>query len=283
MSTLQVVSILVKCPVESCRKEKSFEIPKFLFENKQTGILELPVHKHDCCEHEFIVFISKQGTKVSGYELIDTVVDISKLNETSQANKFYLESLLSKYGTLATSAILRAIILDKPIYIIRNENEKNLSNKIFNLLIQFIPDEYQNQMIKISHIFESGFKEAEIENKLVISSTGIIVNTPWKSISNNYERNLINEALKILDLEFQSIIIKEELRKILDKANFINKIIEKKEIFENDLKININKRFNVSISNLDFKLLKQIVSVRFGQEISKIKIKSLTKISEGLW
>ena len=283
MSTPQVVSILVTCPVESCRKEKSFEIPKFLFDNKQTDFLALPVHKQDCCEHEFIVFISNHGTKVSGYELIDTVVDISKLYETSQAKKFFLESLLSKYGTLATSAILRAIILDMPICILRNESEKNLSSKIFNLLIQFIPEEYQNQMIKISHIFQSGFKEAEIENTLVISSTGIIVHTPWESISDNYERNLINEALKILDLEFQSIIIKEELRKILDKAKFINEIIEKKEIFENDLKIKINKRFHVSISNLDFKLLKQIVSVRFGQEISKIKIKSLTKISEGLW
>lgn len=283
MSTTQVVSILVTCPVESCRKEKTFEIPKFLFDNKQTGILALPVHKLDCCEHEFIVFISKQGYKVSGYELIDTAVDISKLYETSQAKKFFLETLLSKYGTLATSAILRAIILDKSIYIIRNKSEKNIANKIFNLLIQFLPEEYQNQMIKISHIFESGFKEAEIENTLVISSTGIIVNTPWDSISDNYERNLINEALKILDQEFQSVLIKEELRKILDKANFINQIIEKKEIFENDLKIKINKRFHVSISNLDFKLLKQIVSVRFGQEISKIKIKSLTKISEGLW
>ena len=116
MSGPSTVTITVKCPVENCTKEKEINVPQFLFDNKRRGMIKIPIHKGICCDHEFIAFISKDGQKIRGYETIDTVVDLSQLH-ASQAEKIYLENLLSKYGSFATSAILHALILVKPIII----------------------------------------------------------------------------------------------------------------------------------------------------------------------
>ena len=282
MSTPSTVTITVKCPVESCAKEKEINVPQFLFDNKRSGMIKIPIHKDICCDHEFIAFISKDGYKIRGYEKIDTVVDLSKLHAL-QAEKIYIENLLSKYGSLATSAILHALILVKPIIILRSNEEKNLASKIVNLLIRFLPDDFNDQIISLNHLLISDYKKAKIGKSLVISQTGLIANTPWQNISDKFERNLINHAITIIDPESQAILIQNELGQILNQASYIVRVIEEGEIFEDDLKKKLNDKFNISISNVDLKYLKQIVSERFGKNTKRIKNRSLSKLKEGLW
>ena len=146
-----------------------------------------------------------------------------------------------------------------------------------------LPDDFNDQIISLNHLLISDYKKAKIGKSLVISQTGLIANTPWQNISDKFERNLINHAITIIDPESQAILIQNELGQILNQASYIVRVIEEGEIFEDDLKKKLNDKFNISISNVDLKYLKQIVSERFGKNTKRIKNRSLSKLKEGLW
>lgn len=277
------ISITVQCPVEECNKTKEIKIPKYLFQNRRMNLIKIPVHSGMCCEHEFIAFVSTKNFQVRGYEKIDTTVDLSQLSSTDQKNNLILEDLLGKYGSLATSSILIALLLNKPIILLRTKYEKNLAIKYVNLLMKMVPSEYPSNLNSLQHLLDSNFKKAKIKDSLVISPNGLVANTPWQNVSDKMFRDILNNALEILDKESQCVLIQNELSEILKQSDFIIKLIEKDDIFEEDLIKQLETEFTIKVSNAYLKILKLIVSERFNKNTKKIKIRSFSKLKEGLW
>ena len=283
MSDSSEISIKVQCPVEGCSIEKEIQIPQYLFENKRMHLLKIPIHTGMCCEHEFIAFVSTKSYKIMGYEKIDTTVDLSQLDDSTEKEQLTLQDLLGKYSTLATSSILMALILDKPIVLLRTKYEKNLSTKLVNLLMKMIPSEDQKTLLGLKHLLDTEFKKAKIKNSLVISPNGVVANTPWQRVPDTIFREILNNALEILDSSSQTVLIQNELSNILNQAEFIVKQISKGDIFEDELIKKLEKTFSMKITNSHLKVLKLIVSERFNKNPKKIKIRSFSKLKEGLW
>ncbi len=277
------VTINIQCPVEGCKKEKEISIPQYLFENKRMHMLKIPIHSGMCCEHEFIAFVSTKAHAVRGYEKIDTAVDLSQIERSSQTERLLVPDLLSKYGSLGTASIILALLQKKPMIILRTKYEKNLSAKLVNLLMRILPEDYHGDFISLKHILDSDFKKTKIKDSLVISPTGVIANTPWQSLNDRYIREIINKSLDILDSESQCTLIQNELGQILSQASLVVDIIENSEIFEEELIKKLNQIFNIKITNAYLKMLKLIVSERFKKNTKRIKIRSFSKLKEGLW
>ncbi len=275
--------VMVKCPNEGCGKSKEISIPNYLLQNKKYGTLKIQLHAGVCCEHEFIAFIDRKGI-VRGYESINTTIDLAEFSNRTTGEKIYLRDLIKMMGDYAISFLLHAVIIDVPIVILRAESEKNRSSGFNTLLNSYLPDEYQNPMM-ITSIFESGFKKVKIDKALILSSKGLIANTPWSEIEYTLENNIMVKALDILDDESQSVIIQQDIAVVLEKASFINDHLKKiDQIYEDDLKDMIMREFTeTAVDDNEIILLKHIIQNRFKGSVSKIKIRSFSKLKEGLW
>ncbi|UYP46609.1 hypothetical protein NEF87_002894 [Candidatus Lokiarchaeum ossiferum] len=282
----QEFEVEVTCPIPECKKTKIVKIPSYLFENKKMGTIKVQIHADICCEHEFIIFVGKMKGKpprVRAYEMVDLAIDLSKIIKTGKNDQVFLKDLLKKYGDYAVSSCLHALMLNCHIIFLRTEHDTNQSNQITNLLNSFIPSQHPSDNITISHILESEYKKAKISNALVVNPQGVIANTPWSDISLDIEKHLIQESLEILDDSLQAMILKQELELLFNKSQFIVNIIKKDEIFEEDLNQKISQEYGNTISKSEMKLLKQIVEFRFKGNLKKIKIRSFSKLKEGLW
>lgn len=280
--TEQTLEITVECPNSQCKKKKGITVPEYLFSNKKTGTLKVQIHAGICCEHEFIAFVSKKG-KVVGYEAIDMSIDLSSIEKSEVQGKVFLRDLLKKYGDYALSSCIHSILLNIPIIFLRKKTEKSLTSEISHLFNSFLPDRYNQNLIHVSTIWDVDYRKATITDSLVISPEGLIANAPWANISLDFETQLLSDALSILDDGSQYLVIQQQFEKLFDQAAFITEEIFEHEIFEEDLKKKIKERFKFTPTDNHLKLLKQIVSFRFKGDIKKIKIRSFSKLKEGLW
>ncbi|WP_457556538.1 hypothetical protein [Candidatus Harpocratesius sp.] len=276
------IEVLVECPNLNCNKTKYITVPKYLFGNKKMGTLKVQVHAGICCEHEFIAFVSNDG-KIRGYESIDMAIDLSKIKKAAIEGKIYIRDLISTYGDYALSSCLHAILCNFPIIFLRNESEKSKTAMISHLFNQFLPEIYQKNLVQVSTIKEEDYLKTQISEALVISPTGVLANSPWEHISLNIEKELINNALSILDDSSQEVIIQQGIEKIFTHAEFIAKKIEKKDIYEEDLMKKFKKEFKKPLREEYLNLLKDIVKYRFKKDITRIKIRSFDTLKEGLW
>lgn len=274
--------IEVICPIPSCGKTSTVKVPNYLFDNKKMGTLKIQVHQGICCEHEFIAFISKAG-KVRGYELIDMAIDLSKVEKSHESEQLYLRDLLKKYGDYAISSCLHALLLAQPIFLLRTKYEESKASEITSLFNSFLPDKFREPMVMVSCILEMEYKKAKIEDSLVVSPTGLIAHTPWSDIALTVEADIISNALSILDDHSQPMVIQQELSKILDQADFIHEYIKSGDIFEDDLADKLSSQFDEEFDEYRMKLLKSIVEHRFHGNLKRIKIRSFSKLKEGLW
>ncbi|MHA1919825.1 MAG: hypothetical protein ACTSWX_08780, partial [Promethearchaeota archaeon] len=113
--------------------------------------------------------------------------------------------------------------------------------------------------------------------------TGIVINTPWKNMQLDFEINVINEALKIIDDSSQTYIIQNSIGHLFKEAEFIKTIIEKQDIIDDDLKKKIEMNFSDKIDNKKLELLKQILEYRYKSNVKRIKNRLLSKLDDGLW
>ena len=276
-------TIQVACPVPECGCTKEVSVPKYLMEKKIVGTLKIQIHRGVCCPHEFIVFIDRKGV-IRGYENIDMSIDLAEYAGRTIGAKIYLRDLLNKFREYAIGSILHGIILKVPIVILRRSDEKSRSTEINTLLNEFLPEKQRIPMI-VSTIEEKDYKSAKIDDALVLSPDGLVANTPWSDIPLNYESDLMRKALDILDDEGQAIIIEQEIEYLFKKVEYVNEEIKKiVSIYEDDLKDLIKREFHEqNVSDYDIMLYKQVVKFRYKGPIEKIKIRSFSKLKEGLW
>ena len=278
--------VKVTCPHLDCKTSSLIKIPSYLFENKKMGTIRVQIHAGICCEHEFIAFVGKlkaNPPKVRGYETIDMAIDLSKFIHSHEKGRVYLQDLIQIYGDYAISSCLHALMLDCPIMFLRSENKTNRASAIATLFNDFIPPKYQDNSTSITDILEADYKKAKINNTLVINPNGLIANLPWPDISLIFEKKLIQKALAILDNKLQAVLLTQDIDILFEKSIFISNIIRKNNVFEEDLLQSLSREFHQEISKSEMKLLKQIVEFRFKGKPNKIKIRSFSKLKEGLW
>ena len=276
-------SVSIQCPDPECAKEKSIQIPKYLLAKKKVGTIKIQIHAGVCCEHEFIAFIDRKG-KVRGYEHVDMVIDLSEYVGRKIGEHIYLRDLITKYGEYAVRSMIHSILLGHSIVILRGVDEKIHSKEINFLLNSFLPQKYQIPVV-ISTMEENLFQKAKIDDSLVINPQGVIANTPWADIPLDYEQNLLIKTLDILDDKSQSIIAEDDIEFAFEKVLYMNEVIKDIEkIFEDDLKEKIQGKFMIGgVSDKDIMLYKQMSKERFDGPIERIKIRSFSKLKEGLW
>ncbi len=142
-------NVEIKCPTQDCGAVKTIQIPDYLFEKKQVGLLKIQIHQGVCCDHQFIIFLDRKG-EVKGYEHIDVQIDLSELSGQTVGQKLYIRDLLKMYSDFAVSNMLHAITLNYPILILRAAGEKNRANNINKLFNDYLPENYKNYGIVIS-------------------------------------------------------------------------------------------------------------------------------------
>ena len=272
--------IQVQCP--TCQKEKMIKVPNYIFDNKKVGNIKIQIYKGICCEHQFILFLNKKA-EIRGYETIDMNIDLSEVEESRSKDKIYLRDLLKTYGDYAVSCVIHSILLNIPIIILRTKYEGSRASEFTSLFNKFLPNTPNKKMMIVSNILEMEYQKAKIEDVLVINPTGIIINTPWKDIQLNFENNIVNETLKIIDDSTQTYVIQEAVAVLFKDAEFIKAIIDKEEILEDDIKRKIAFNFSHELSNKQLDLLKQILEHRYKSNVKRIKNRLLSKLDNGLW
>jgi len=280
MSETGEKEILVQCPV--CKNEKKIKVPDYIFKNKKVGNIKIQIYKGICCEHQFILFLNKKG-EIKGYEKIDMKIDLSEVEESKSKEKIHLRDMLKTYGDYAVSTIIHSLLLDIPIIILRTKYEGSHASDFTSLFNKILPKSPDQKMLLVSNILELDYQKAKIEDALVINPTGIVINTPWKNMQLDFEINVINEALKIIDDSSQTYIIQNSIGHLFKEAEFIKTIIEKQDIIDDDLKKKIEMTFSDKIDNKKLELLKQILEYRYKSNVKRIKNRLLSKLDDGLW
>ena len=272
--------IQIQCPV--CQNQKKIKVPKYIFDNKKVGIIKIQIYKGICCEHQFILFLNKKG-EIKGYENIDMKIDLSEVKESKSKDTIHLRDLLKTYGDYAVSCIIHSLLLNIPIIILRTKYEGSHASQFTSLFNEILPESSNKKMVLVSNILELDYQKAKIEDALVINPTGIVINTPWKDMQLDFENNIVNEALKIIDDSTQTYIILDAVSKLFKEAEFIKAIIDKGDIIEEDLKNKVAMNFLDNIDNKKLDLLKQILEHRYKSNVKRIKNRLLSKLDNGLW
>jgi len=214
---------------------------------------------------------------------IDMNIDLSEVEESRSKDKIYLRDLLKTYGDYAVSCVIHSILLNIPIIILRTKYERSRASEFTTLFNKILPNTHKKKMMIVSNILEMEYQKAKIENVLVINPTGIVINTPWKDIQMDFENNIVNEALKIIDDSTQTYVIQDGIAGLFKEAEFIKAIIDKGDIIEDDIKRKIAFNFSHELSNKQLDLLKQILEHRYKSNVKRIKNRLLSKLDDGLW
>lgn len=249
------------------------KVPTSIFEEKKTGTIKVQIHEGICCEHSFLAFFGSDG-KNRGYEVFDTAIDLTNFQESKI--EIFLRDLLKKFGDHTLYLMLHAILLDSSVIVLHDKyvSEDNVSTKRLNIFLnKCLPKKYQKPLLFTS-MLDLDYYKAQIETSLVINTSGIVEVQPWQNIQLDYEKQVISQALKILDPHLQPVILQEEFRQIFENCSYFYDILKEwHSIYFQDLIKLFKDKFGRSqkLSEYDYALYEQIVKLRFKADLSKIK------------
>ncbi|WP_457557461.1 hypothetical protein [Candidatus Harpocratesius sp.] len=269
----------LECP--TCHTPKKVKLPRFIFEKNSNSLKKVQIDSGVCCEHSFVAFISP-SLKIVGYEIIDMIADITKkINRKTQ--KLTLSQILEKYGEEITLLLFHAVIIETPIIILAHQdssiNQAMFLNHFFN---QILPSEIKNPFL-FSEMQDETQLIGKTDQALVITTENKVKNISWESIPFNFEKELIEKALDILDPEMQIEVMRDALETLFKYANKINEIFKEWErldrryyrklgkineykpklIYIEDLKSAAEREFQNQISEYGLHLIAQILYHRF--------------------
>ena len=273
-------SIEVTCP--QCQTKKTIEIPNYIFQNKQSGPIKIQINAGIFCDHEFVAFIDKSG-KIMGYETFDVGFNLGEFSKSIDKEKLFIPDILKIFGHICVLHTFHAILTLTPIILLRSESSPNYAKDLTNLFNTLLPTDYKSEMIIVSNISEEKYKNAKISDVLVLSSLGVIANTPWNQKTLKYETQILAEVLRILDPKMQLAILEGEFEIVLNHASYITEKIKFKSYFEEDLISELNRQFKMQIDRDYLNLLKDIVLFRFKGNVKKIRNRGLANLKESLW
>ena len=199
----------VKCPI--CASEKLIQLPHNLFEQKKFGNIKIQVPEHLVCEHPFILFLDNKGI-VRGYERIDVLFDFGKVEKDLKEQKskeFSLRDILIHLGDFVLYHLLHGYVFNYPTYLLSQEIDMEFIGAIEKLFAKISPLKI-GETNSITPIEFHTYDNIKLKDKdaLVLSPEGYVVQCPWAS-NIEFERQLVKQALDIIDLDSQNIVIEK--------------------------------------------------------------------------
>lgn len=280
---------LVTCPV--CQAEKIINIPGYIFLQKQGGVIKIQIHDESLCEHNFVVFVDRNGI-ARGYEQFDFQLQFTARTEEDYAapDQLYLADLLQTFGEFATLSIFHAFLLDYKIYVIIDPTDNPLFvDQLNKLMISFFPRDVSIEPF-IEAINRKDFlqlEEAGFEN-LILDIHGRIINAPWGEKKKfDFENCAIKKALEIIDDNSQGFLIQQEVNNLHENVEKVIHFLHiTKKIYMEEFKPFLSKIIKQKVSNdfLDFCML--YIKRRMPEHadlLQKIHVKTLDNLKEGLW
>lgn len=270
------------CPI--CQKTAFVPIPTYIFERKQAGIAKVQIIPDVVCEHQFVAFIDK-NFMARGYDRIDFQLSIKPPEEgegaesdatPDQPRKIKVTDVVAKFGVYATTYLFHAYAANLDIYLVTLPTDApNLGAALDELFTRVIPeglDEHPRDRIR--QIDRHQFRKLKVKEEewLVLDSSGIVSNTPWKRKKLRFEEDTLKAALGENTEARRVAVIGEALQGVYERVRFVAELLaEKKKILDNDLKDALKKQFGEKISKDSFEFLRMMLQrrVKGGKKLAK--------------
>ena len=255
-------NIEVICPV--CQKAKEIKIPNQIFDQKKFGTVKIQVPQGGVCsEHQFIVFIDTKGI-IRGYEKIDLLLKNLEIQK-----RFSLHRLVKSFGLYGLFSLIHAKIFNYETLIIYDSSIDIETEAINQLIDNLLPENYigTNRINFLQEVDYNKIKKAK--DKLIIDNHQDILQTPWDK-KLKFEEEIFKKALNAPNEEEQLYIIKKQIVQLINEVEFVKSIIEKQEIFENDLIEMISSKLMISRgSNYRIRLIKEFIERRISRSMAQ--------------
>lgn len=255
-------NIEVSCPV--CQMVKKIKIPNQIFDQKRFGTVKIQIPQGGVCsDHQFIVFLDTKGI-IRGYEKIDLI-----LRNLEIEKKFSLHGLIKLFGLYGLFSLVHAKIFNYETLIIYDSTIDIEPEAINQLIDDLLPKKYRGTN-KINFLQEADYnKIKKVKDKLIIDNHQDILQTPWDK-KLKFEEEIFRVALNAPNEEEQLSIIKNQITQLVNEVEFVKIIIEKTEIFENDLIGMISSKFIVSsVSVYRIRLIKEFIERRISRSMAQ--------------
>lgn len=294
--TTEVKSVKVICP--TCGRETKVDIPVFLVNEAQDGVLKVQIPQGAACPHHaFMAYIDKKFS-VRGYQNVDieftpeveeekpkSIVEETALTEEELRN-YNAQDMISALGSDIVATTLRTILVEKPVLFLESFDLQNRIEKT----IKFLEDiESEDLVITAQKITKDQLKNRKIRkaNGLVcVPLYRAIMRSPFlDEINTRFESNLLRETTLIPDRKSQIIFLRKELIKIRMIIDEFVKVLEKVDkIYEEDISDFTMEKFNYKLEVKNIDVVKEIIDFKYSHKLAKKIInKSLDKIRTDLW
>ncbi|MFX1522823.1 MAG: hypothetical protein ACFFCC_04880 [Promethearchaeota archaeon] len=271
LDTFKVLEIT--CP--TCGEMKNINVPESIFSQKKFGTIKIQVPVNAVCsEHQFIVFVDTKGI-VRGYEKIDIQISsLAREFEEEKERRLNLRNLINVFGIYGIFSLIHAKLFNYPIYIIANEKFE-YDEKTLNLVGDILLPKSYGGSKTITLLESSDLRNVKINDKdgLIMDSRQHIFQTPWNT-KLKFEEEIIERALGILDEQEQIKLLRQDISRLINEAEFVISLLEGvNEMYEDDLIDQISKEFKIKkINNYRFNLIKEFIRRNVSKKlVSKIK------------
>lgn len=292
--TVEVKELRVLCPL--CKKEAKIEVPIFLVNEAQDGVLKVSIPRGACCdEHSFMVYIDKKF-RVRGYQNADIEFrngpTISKTKKAIDAKKerelkdFRIQDITSILGMDISSLILRTILVEKPVLFLETFDLYNRVDKTVAFLSDMESDDLQITSQKLQPEDLKNLKRKKINAFIAAPLYKAIIRSPfWEETNTRFESNLLNETMEIPDRDGQIIFLRKELIKITRVIEeFVKMLKDVDKMYEEDIPGITQKKFNYKLDGKNIDVIREVIAFKHDANLaSKIINKSLDKIRTDLW
>lgn len=269
----------IQCPI--CQKKGKLDVPEELLKNAERGLLAINISEDIICEHSFMAYVDK-NLAVRDYFVADFKVEIpqlstiEKVQHTTIPEKDIKEMDLIKLYLHAISIayLMKSILIKQKIVLIFEQ--KFLYNHIFNFVNYITQDSFEVNLL-IMTMEEYNANKKKYKDAFVINSTNVIRNPKKINLKKlNVEKQIIKDFLSRIDLNYAYIVLKNEFQKAYELSKSMVSLIEeerktKKTFNILEIKLNVEKEYNIKINKLYLNFLIEIIEKYFD-----IKVPSIT-------
>ena len=275
--------IEITCP--TCGSVKIINVPEAIFTQKKFGTIKVQVPAGAICPgHHFIVFIDTKGV-IRGYEKIDMSMKVPMEEKEKKPGFITLGTLINKFGLYGLFSLVHAKIFNYPHYFMRKQGSEDLSVILNKIGENLLPDSYKGKTHALQFLEEIDYNKIKLKEKdaLLIDSQHNILQTPWDT-KLTFEASIIEKSLEIIDDNEQFMLLKQEIAKLINEAEYVKSVLEGvKEIYADDLIERLSKDLLIpKINKYRLNLIKEFIQNRFSVDLTK-KIKSKAEEYMGLY
>lgn len=256
----------VRCPV--CAKKGFIDVDLDELKKVERGLMAINVAAHSICDHTFIAYVDKNLNIRDCYTADFQISVPQKEEKDSTAITSNLDIIKLSYSENFITNLLRAVLFNKKVLVLTdqinlashiNDFFKFIAENTFKFDIQFKVKKYyqdNKKELKDYIVFDS--------NKLIQDKDKVMDQKKLKE-----EKRIIQKFFEEKDLLSGLIIIKNEIQKIYEMTNILNKYIKEnkdKKSLNSKLLIDKLEGSNIKVTTVKLNFLLDIIENYFGTE-----------------